>query len=233
MLATHSLAARIDSLHERIVWAEQQYGRTPGSTRLVAACKTVPAAVIETACRESGLLLFGENYLQEALPKIHDERLQKWPIEWHFIGPLQANKTRGIAAHFSWVHSVDRLSVAQRLSAQRPAHCPPLNVCLQVNLSREPGKSGIELEHLPEFAMAVADLPRLHLRGLMTLPAPCHEFEQQRLPFRALRTAFNDLCQRGLTLDTLSMGMSEDFEAAIAEGATLVRVGSAIFGQRA
>ncbi len=232
MLATHSLAARIDSLHERIVRAEQQYGRTPGSTHLVAACKTVPAAVIETACRESGLLLFGENYLQEALPKIHDERLQKWPIEWHFIGPLQANKTRGIAAHFSWVHSVDRLSVAQRLSAQRPAHCPPLNICLQVNLSQEATKSGAAPEQLHEFATAVADLPQLRLRGLMVLPAPCHEFSQQRLPFRALRTAFDDLRQRGLPLDTLSMGMSEDFEAAIAEGATLVRVGSAIFGRR-
>lgn len=232
MLATHSLAARIDNLRERIARAEQQYGRTPGSTRLVAASKTIPAAVIETVCSESGLLLFGENYLQEALPKIHDERLRKWPIEWHFIGPLQTNKTRGIAAHFSWVHSVDRLSVAQRLSAQRSAHCPPLNVCLQVNLSQEATKSGIDPGRLHELATAVADLPQLRLRGLMALPAPCHEFSRQRLPFRALRTAFDDLRQRGLTLDTLSMGMSQDFEAAIAEGATLVRVGSAIFGRR-
>lgn len=232
MLATHSLAARIAALHDRIRKAEQQYGRTPGSTRLVAASKTVPAAVIETACRDSGLLLFGENYLQEALPKIHDERLQQWPIEWHFIGPLQANKTRGIAAHFSWVHSVDRLSVAQRLSAHRPAHCPPLNICLQVNLSQEATKSGVTPEHLHELATAVVNLPQLRLRGLMTLPPPCHEFSRQRLPFRALRMAFDDLRQHGLTLDTLSMGMSEDFEAAIAEGATLVRVGSAIFGRR-
>lgn len=232
MLATHLLSARIDGLRERIARAEQQYGRTLGSTHLVAASKTVPAAVIEAACNESGLLLFGENYLQEALPKIHDERLLKYPIEWHFIGPLQANKTHGIAAHFSWVHSVDRLTVAQRLSTHRPAHYPPLNVCLQVNLSQEESKSGVDPKHLLELATAVADLPQLRLRGLMTLPAPCHEFSQQRLPFRALRRAFDDLRQRGMTLDTLSMGMSDDFEAAIAEGATLVRVGSAIFGHR-
>ncbi|MDP1708499.1 MAG: YggS family pyridoxal phosphate-dependent enzyme [Gammaproteobacteria bacterium] len=232
MLATYSLAARIAAVQERIVRAEQRYGRAPGSVDLVAVSKTVAVTTIETACNTCGLRRFGENYLQEALPKISDERLQRLPIEWHFVGPLQSNKSHGVAEHFSWVHSVDRLSIAQRLSAQRPAHCPPLNICLQVNISREPGKSGIDLEHLPELAVAVAGLPHLHLRGLMTLPAPCHEFEQQRLPFRALRTAFETLRQRGLTLDTLSMGMSGDFEAAIAEGSTLVRVGSAIFGSR-
>ena len=232
MHATHPITTRIANLHKRIAQAELQYDRTPGSVHLVAVSKTTSPAVIEAACHESGLLRFGENYLQEALPKILDQRLQQWPIEWHFIGPLQANKTRAVAAHFSWVHSVDRLAIAQRLSAQRPAHSPPLNVCLQVNLSQEETKYGMDLQGLHELATAVAGLPGLCLRGLMTLPAPCQEFTRQRLPFHALRTAFDDLCQRGLALDTLSMGMSEDFEAAIAEGATLIRVGSAIFGQR-
>ncbi len=232
MLATHPLAARIAAVQERITQAEQRYDRAAGSVHLVAVSKAVPAAVIETACNEGGLLRFGESYLQEALPKISDERLQRLPIEWHFVGPLQSNKARGVAEHFSWVHSVDRLTIAQRLSALRPAHCPPLNICLQVNISREPGKSGIALEHLPELAIAVAGLPHLHLRGLMTLPAPCHGLAQQRLPFRALQAALEDLRQQGLTLDTLSMGMSEDFEAAIAEGATLVRVGRDVFGNR-
>lgn len=232
MHATRSLAARIAAVRERIACAEVRHGRAPGSVHLVAVSKTVPAETIEDACNVGGQLRFGENYLQEALPKISDARLQKWPIEWHFIGPLQSNKTQGVAAHFSWAHSVDRLSIAQRLDAQRPPHLPPLNICLQVNISQEPGKSGVALEHLAELAATVAALPHLRLRGLMTLPAPCHEFEQQRLPFRALRTVFDDLCARGLALDTLSMGMSEDFEAAIAEGATLVRIGSAIFGRR-
>ncbi|MDO9371887.1 MAG: YggS family pyridoxal phosphate-dependent enzyme [Gammaproteobacteria bacterium] len=233
MHATQSLANRIEAVRERIARAEIRYGRAPGSVQLVAVSKTVPVETIASACRECGQTRFGENYLQEALPKITAALLQECAIEWHFIGPLQSNKTQGVAARFSWVHSVDRLSIAQRLSAQRPAHLPPLDVCLQVNISREPGKSGVALTHLPELATAVAGLPHLRLRGLMTIPAPCHELEQQRLPFHALRAAFDDLRARGLMLDTLSMGMSEDFEAAIAEGATLVRVGSAIFGRRA
>lgn len=233
MHATQSLANLIKAVRERIARAEMRYGRAPGSVQLVAVSKTVPVETIAIACRECGQTRFGENYLQEALRKITAARLQECVLEWHFIGPLQSNKTQGVAAHFAWVHSVDRLSIAQRLSAQRPAHLAPLDVCLQVNISREPGKSGVDLDHLPELATAVAGLPHLRLRGLMTIPAPCHAFEQQRLPFHALRTAFDDLRSHGLALDTLSMGMSEDFEAAIAEGATLVRVGSAIFGRRA
>lgn len=232
MHATRSLADRIKVVRERIARAEVRYGRAPGSVQLVAVSKTVPVETIASACRECGQTRFGENYLQEAVSKITAARLQESGIEWHFIGPLQSNKTQGVAAHFSWVHSIDRLSIAQRLSAQRPAHLPPLDVCLQVNISREPGKSGVDPAHLPELATTVAGLPHLRLRGLMTIPAACHEFERQRLPFHALRTAFDDLRSRGLALDTLSMGMSEDFEAAIAEGATLVRVGSAIFGLR-
>lgn len=233
MHATQSLADRIKVVRERIARAEMGYGRTPGSVQLLAVSKTVSVETIASACREGGLTRFGENYLQEAVPKTTAARLQECGIEWHFIGPLQSNKTQGVAAYFSWVHSVDRLSIAQRLNAQRPAHLPPLDVCLQVNISREPGKSGVDLTHLPELATAVAGLPQLRLRGLMAIPAACHAFEQQRLPFHALRTAFDELCSRGLALDTLSMGMSNDFEAAIAEGATLVRVGSAIFGHRA
>lgn len=233
MHATQSLADRIETVRKRIAQAEMRYGRAPGSVQLVAVSKGVAAETIEHAFRECGQTRFGENYLQQALLKITSTQLQECALEWHFIGPLQGNKTQGVAAHFSWAHSVDRLTIAQRLSAQRSSHLTPLNICLQVNISREAGKSGVDLNHLPELAMAVATLPHLHLRGLMTLPAPCHEFEQQRLPFRALRTAFDDLRAQGLTLDTLSMGMSEDFDAAIAEGATLVRVGSAIFGHRA
>jgi hypothetical protein len=154
-------------------------------------------------------------------------------IEWHFIGPIQSNKTRDIAAHFNWVHSVERLKIAQRLSSQRPAELPPLNICLQVNVSGEASKSGCSLEELPQLAAEVARLPRLKLRGLMAIPAPSDEFEAQRRPFRALREAMAGLQATGLELDTLSMGMSGDLAAAIAEGATMVRIGTALFGPRA
>ncbi|MDA1107567.1 MAG: YggS family pyridoxal phosphate-dependent enzyme [Proteobacteria bacterium] len=232
MHATRSLADRIKAVRERIARAEIRYGRAPGSVQLVAVSKTVAVETIANACRECGQTRFGENYLQEALPKITAALLQECALEWHFIGPLQSNKTQGVAAHFSWVHSVDRLGIAQRLSAQRPPHLPPLNICIQVNISREPGKSGVDLDHLAELATAVAALPQLRLRGLMAIPAPCHEFEQQRLPFHALREAYEYLRSQGVALDTLSMGMSEDFEAAIAEGATLVRIGRGVFGDR-
>lgn len=171
---------------------------------------------------------FGESYLQEALAK--QARLTDFDIVWHFIGPIQSNKTRAIASHFSWVHSVDRLKIAQRLSDQRPPQLPPLNVCIEVNVSGEASKSGTALAGLPDLAAAVARLPRLKLRGLMAIPAPTDEFEQQRAAFRALRQALEALPSEGL--DTLSMGMSDDLEAAVYEGSTMVRVGSAIFGPR-
>ena len=177
-----------------------------------------------------GVTRYGENYLQEALNKIAD--LQDLPLEWHFIGPIQSNKTRIIAEHFDWVHSVDRLKIAQRLSEQRPPEQPPLNICLQVNVSGEASKSGISLDELPELARQVLRLPRLRLRGLMTIPAPATDFDAQRQPFRTLRLAMEELNASGMALDTLSMGMSDDLEAAIAEGATLVRIGTALFGPR-
>ncbi|MGV3741329.1 MAG: YggS family pyridoxal phosphate-dependent enzyme, partial [Burkholderiaceae bacterium] len=153
-------------------------------------------------------------------------------LEWHYIGPIQSNKTRAIAEHFDWVHSVDREKIAQRLSEQRPEHLPPLNICLQVNISGESSKSGVDPQDISALSQAVASLPRLKLRGLMAIPEPAGSFEQQRIPFAKLRECFNRLREQGLALDTLSMGMSADMEAAIAEGATIVRIGTAIFGQR-
>jgi pyridoxal phosphate enzyme (YggS family) len=197
--------------------------------QLLAVSKTHPADVLRSAAA-AGQRRFVESYLQEALEKI--AALAGHNLEWHFIGPLQSNKTRPIAEHFAWVHSVDRLKVAERLSAQRPERLPPLNVCLQVNVSGEASKSGCTLTELPALAQAVAKLPRLRLRGLMTIPAPSEDPAQQRLPFRRLREAQEQLIAEGLELDTLSMGMSDDLGAAIAEGATLVRVGSALFGAR-
>lgn len=179
---------------------------------------------------DAGMRRFGENYLQEALEKI--AALQELDLEWHFIGPIQSNKTRPIAEHFDWVHSVDRLKLARRLSEQRPAGLPPLNICLQVNVSGEQSKSGITLQELPALAQEVATLPRLRLRGLMAIPAPAAGLEAQRQPFRQMRFALEQLIAEGLELDTLSMGMSGDLEAAIAEGATLVRIGTALFGPR-
>lgn len=178
----------------------------------------------------AGMTRFGENYLQEALEKI--EALQDLSLEWHFIGPIQSNKTRPIAEHFDWVHSVDRLKLARRLSEQRPPHLPPLNICLQVNVSGEQSKSGATLEELPALAREVASLPHLRLRGLMAIPAPAEGLEAQRQPFHHMHQALQQLNAEGLELDTLSMGMSGDLEAAIAEGATLVRIGTALFGPR-
>lgn len=229
---THNL----DPLHERlnavldaIRAAEARYGRAAGAVSLLAVSKTQPATVLR-AVAAAGQRRFGENYLQEALAKI--EALADLDLEWHFIGPLQSNKTRPVATHFAWVHSVDRLKVAERLAAHRPDGLPPLNVCLQVNVSGEASKSGCNLTELPALAHAVAALPNLRLRGLMAIPAAATGFEQQRRPFRALREALEGLNHDGLALDTLSMGMSDDMEAAIAEGATLLRIGSAIFGRR-
>ena len=222
------IADRVQQVLERIHAAERVAGRSPGAVALVAVSKTQPAEAIRLAAA-AGQLAFGENYLQEALAK--QDALADLPgLIWHFIGPIQSNKTRPIAERFDWVHTVDRLRIAERLSQQQPADKPPLNVCLQVNVSGEASKSGVSLAALPELAAAVAQLPRLRLRGLMTIPAPATGFEQQRMPFRILREAMAGLALPGL--DTLSMGMSDDLEAAILEGATLVRVGTALFGPR-
>lgn len=227
MTADH--AARLHTVLGRIRAAEQRFQRPPGAVRLLAVGKTQPAVAI-AALAAAGQRDFGENYFQEALDKMTE--LATLELEWHFIGPMQANKTRGIAEHFAWVHSVDRLKIAERLSAQRPDHLPPLNVCLQVNIDREPTKHGLDEAELAEVAHAVATLPRLRLRGLMAIPAPAAEFAAQRRPFARLRKLRERLADAGLVLDTLSAGMSDDLEAAIAEGATLVRIGTALFGSR-
>lgn len=228
-MMTADYAARLHAVLDRIRAAEQRFQRPLGAVRLLAVGKTQPAAAI-AALATAGQRDFGENYFQEALDKMTE--LATLDLEWHFIGPLQANKTRGIAEHFAWVHSVDRLKIAERLSAQRPDHLPPLNVCLQVNIDREPTKHGLDETDLAEVARAVATLPRLRLRGLMAIPAPATEFAAQRRSFAQLRELRERLIGAGLALDTLSAGMSDDLEAAIAEGATLVRIGTALFGPR-
>jgi len=223
----------LQAVHARIDSAAHSAARDPQDVILLAVSKTFGAdAVIEAAL--AGQVAFGENYLQEALDKMDAVRAVRpeAPIEWHFVGPIQSNKTRAIAAHFDWVHSVERLSIAERLSLARPAHLPPLNVCLQVNISGEGSKSGASPDEAPALARAIADLPRLHLRGLMAIPAATEDEQQQRAAFKRLRELQESLCNEGLALDTLSMGMSGDLDAAIAEGATIVRVGSAIFGNR-
>jgi hypothetical protein len=197
--------------------------------QLLAVSKTRPAEDIRAAL-QAGQTRFGESYLQDALPKI--EALDGEAIEWHFIGPIQSNKTRDIARHFAWVHSVDRLKIARRLSEQRPDNLPPLNICLQINISGEVSKSGVVPQDAGSLAQAIAELPRLRLRGLMAIPAAVADEAQQRIPFSRMRKLYESLNHHGLHLDTLSMGMSNDFEVAIEEGATIVRIGSAIFGPR-
>jgi PLP dependent protein len=223
------IAQQLAQVRARIAQAEQRFGRPAGSVTLIAASKTCPVSAIRAAANR-GQRAFGENYVQEALPKIKE--LEAENLEWHFIGPIQSNKTRDIATHFAWVHSVDRLKIARRLNEQRPPELGPLNICLQVNISGEASKAGVAPAELNELAQAVAELPHLALRGLMTLPALNSDFEAQRRPFLALRQLWQELRQQKLELDTLSIGMSDDLEAAIAEGATLVRVGTAIFGAR-
>lgn len=204
-------------------------GRTVNDIQLLAVSKTFPAMALREAY-QAGQRQFAESYLQEAQGKL--ATLQDLAIEWHFIGPIQSNKTRIIAEHFAWVHSVDRLKIAERLSAQRPQHLPPLQLCLQVNISQEASKSGVSPDQLSELAQAIIQLPGLTLRGLMAIPAPSDDVAVQRAAFAQLRELKDQLNQQGLQLDTLSMGMSHDFAAAIQEGATLIRVGSAIFGNR-
>ncbi len=228
-MMTADYAVRLNAVRDRIRAAELRFQRPPGAVRLLAVGKTQPAAAI-AALSAAGQRDFGENYLREALDKMTE--LAVLELEWHFIGPVQTNKTRGIAEHFAWVHSVDRLKIAERLSAQRPESLPPLNICLQVNIDREPTKRGLDEAEVAGVARAVAALPRLRLRGLMAIPAPAAEFAAQRRPFAQLRELRERLVAAGLVLDTLSAGMSDDLEAAVAEGATLVRVGTALFGPR-
>ena len=227
---------KLQETTQRIETACSKAGRAVDSVTLLAVSKTFSATVVREA-HAVGLHRFGENYVQEGLDKIATLADLRAGLEWHLIGPLQSNKTRPVAENFDWVHSVDRLKIAQRLSEQRPAQLPPLNVCLQVNISGEASKSGVAPGDVVELAQLVAALPRLRLRGLMAVPEPAADFEAQRAPHRALAALFNQLRaelgrQEGLALDTLSMGMSADLEAAILEGATLVRVGTALFGSR-
>ncbi len=204
-------------------------GRDPLGITLVAVSKTHPASLIREAAGY-GVTDFGENYLQEALPK--QDELAQLPLTWHFIGAIQSNKTRDIAERFAWAHGVDRLRIARRLSEQRPLHAPPLNICLQVELVPEPSKAGVSPAELPGLAAQVAALPRIRLRGLMCIPPPTQDMDLQSARFAQLAALQAQLNAQGLALDTLSMGMSEDFEIAIRAGATMVRVGSAIFGAR-
>ncbi len=224
-----TISAQLQAVIARIDEAARQSGRAAGSVALLAVSKTWPAAAVrEAAAAEQRA--FGENYVQEGVDKAAE--LAALGLQWHFIGPLQSNKTRTVAQTFDWVHSVDRLKIAQRLSEQRPATSAPLQVCLQVNISGEASKSGVAVGDVGLLARQVAQLPHLKLRGLMAIPAPSDDFSQQRQAFARLREVFEQLQREGLALDTLSIGMSGDLEAAIAEGATIVRVGSAIFGER-
>ena len=221
-----TIAENISTLAERIHSAAQAVERDPASVGLLAVSKTKPASDLREAY-DAGLRDFGENYLQEALGK--QAELTDLPLIWHFIGPIQSNKTRAIAEHFAWVHSVDRLKIAQRLSEQRPPELPPLNICIQVNVSGEASKSGCAPGDLPALAQAIAALPNLKLRGLMAIPEPTDDRDEQNASFAAVSAL---QAQLGLPLDTLSMGMSHDLEAAIAQGATWVRIGTALFGAR-
>ncbi|MBW7902072.1 MAG: YggS family pyridoxal phosphate-dependent enzyme [Rhodocyclaceae bacterium] len=224
-----SISAKLQAVRRRIDAAARAAGRDPAGVSLLAVSKTWPADDVRTAAA-AGQRAFGENYVQEGCAKAAE--LAPLGLAWHFIGPLQSNKTRPVAEAFDWVHSVDRLKIAERLSAQRPAAKGPLAVCLQVNVSGEATKSGCAPADAPALAHAVAALPNLRLRGLMCIPEPSDDAAAQRAPFRELRALYERLQGEGLALDTLSMGMSHDLEAAIAEGATLVRVGTAIFGER-
>lgn len=224
-----NLPERVLEVRQRVARAAARAGRSAQSVTLLAVTKAQPAEVVRAAA-DLGLTQFGESYLQEALEKL--DALQDRSLTWHFVGRIQANKTRGLAERFAWVHAVDRLKIAQRLAEQRPHHAPPLNICLQVRLGDEAGKGGIAAGELPALARAVAQLPRLKLRGLMCIPPEESEVARQHAWFRELRRLYDALNAGGAALDTLSMGMSGDFEAAIEEGATIVRIGTALFGAR-
>jgi pyridoxal phosphate enzyme (YggS family) len=224
-----TIASNLQAVREAIAEAAMRAGRRADEIGLLAVSKTFAQDTLREAYR-AGQTLFAESYVQEALEKI--AALRDLPIEWHYIGPIQSNKTRAIAENFAWVHSVDRLKVAERLSEQRPAHLPPLQACLQINISGETGKSGAAPGEAGALAHAIAKLPGLRLRGLMAVPAPSDDIAEQRRPFAQLRELRDELNRQGLKMDTLSMGMSHDFVSAITEGATIVRIGTAIFGRR-
>ena len=225
-----TISKALQAVQARILRAATECGRAPASITLIAVSKTVGVAALRSAYA-CGQRAFGESYLQEALPKI--AALRDLAIEWHFIGPLQSNKTKSVAENFAWVHSVERANIAQRLSDQRPAGLPPLNLCLQVNVSGEASKRGVAPADIAALAQAVATLPKIKLCGLMAIPEATDDVMKQRAQFRLLSELRDQLAAQVGTLDTLSMGMSGDLEIAIQEGATLVRVGSAIFGLRA
>jgi len=224
-----TIASNLQAVRAAIVAAALAAGRQPEDIRLLAVSKTFAAEAVREAW-QAGQKCFAESYVQEALDKM--TTLHDLPIEWHYIGPIQSNKTRAIAENFSWVHSVERVKIAERLSAQRPARLPPLQICVEVNISGEASKSGVPPNETAALARAVAALPNLKLRGLMAVPAPGENAKEQRAAFAQLRELRDHLNRQGMQLDTLSMGMSHDFPAAIAEGATIVRVGTAIFGAR-
>lgn len=223
---------KLQQVQARIAAACTAAGRDPASVRLLAVSKTFPAEAVREA-RAAGQRAFGENYVQEGLAKIEALAGLRAELEWHCIGPLQSNKTRPVAEQFDWVHSIDRLKIAERLSEQRPAHLPPLQLCLQVNVDGGANKSGVPPGEALALARAVSALPRLHLRGLMAIPEPVPGFEAQRALFLRATDVFEQIRAAGMALDVLSLGMSADLEAAIAAGSTMVRVGTAIFGGRA
>lgn len=224
-----TISTNLQAVRARIAAAAKLAGRTPESITLLAVSKTFPSEQVREAVK-AGQFAFGENYVQEGLAKI--AALADLGLEWHFTGPMQSNKTRPVAEHFSWVHGIERLKIAERLSVARGAERPPLQVCIQVNVSGEASKSGVSPGDTAALAHAVAGLPNLRLRGLMAIPEPTEDMALARRPFAALRELRDALNRGGLELDTLSMGMSHDLEAAILEGATIVRVGTAIFGER-
>lgn len=230
LMNPQNLPAALRAVRERMARAAAAVGRSAESVTLLAVGKAQPVELLAAAA-DCGVGDFGESYLQEALEKI--VALRSRALTWHFIGRIQANKTRPIAETFAWVHALDRLKIAERLAAQRPFHAPPLNVCLQVNVAGESTKGGVTPAELPALAAAVAQLPRLALRGLMCIPPEETDLARQRAWFARLRLLRDDLNRTGLSLDTLSMGMSGDFEAAIQEGATIVRLGTILFGARA
>jgi pyridoxal phosphate enzyme (YggS family) len=225
------LTQNLEAVRTRIARAAHAAGRDPRSVALLAVSKTFPGADVRAA-HAAGQRAFGENYVQEALAKVAELADLRAELEWHFIGPLQSNKTRAVAEHFDWVHSIDRLKIAQRLAEQRPSDMPALNVCLQVNVSGEASKSGVAPAEVAQVAREIVALPNLRLRGLMSIPEPADDVDAQRAPHRVLRELLGQLRDSGLDLDTLSMGMSADLEAAVLEGATMVRIGTAIFGAR-
>jgi PLP dependent protein len=230
-MSSSHVARHLEEVRQRIAKAAADASRDASSVTLLAVSKTFPAEDVRAAFN-AGQRAFGENYVQEAVAKIAGLADLRSEIEWHFIGPLQSNKTKVVAENFDWVHSVDRLKIAERLNEQRPDGSPRLNVCLQINVSGEDSKSGIAPDDALALAHQIAALPRLHLRGLMAIPEPAATLDEQRAPHRRLREIMDTLRANGLELDTLSMGMSADIEAAILEGATMVRIGTAIFGAR-